>query len=173
VVESLHDPEILAKRLRDRLRQTPALLVGVDGWIGAGKTRLAYCMACRTGSHVIDLDDFLDGTQGMYLERLDYNRLGKLIRRYRDAGGSIIIAGICILAVLQKLPLKLDVLIYVKRINDHGQWIDKGECDEQEGGTPTGHSFPESIATAGKQVSRYHREFRPRSAATVIFVRTV
>jgi hypothetical protein len=40
----------------------------------------------------------------------------------------IIIEGVCLLAIAERLKLNLDIFIYVKRISSYGYWRDEGNC---------------------------------------------
>lgn len=104
----------------------------------------------------------------------------------------IIIEGVCLLAVLERLQRRLDTLIYVKRVSDYGSWRDEEDCDVTEEidefmnkkreelrkfvrmeahiegkDAPNDVDFPE----LAEEIIRYHYGYRPHEKADIIYKR--
>jgi hypothetical protein len=127
------------------LQQTPRRIIGVDGDLGAGKTRVANRLAAALSRPCIHLDDYqARGIEG-FIENLDYERLQPEIDQNQS---DLIVEGICLLAVLSRLKRVPDYLILV----------------EPE---PRFAAAPKSPILV-KEVQDYLREHSPRSKANAI-----
>lgn len=124
------------------------VLVGVDGWDGAGKTTLAGQIAKRIGGKVLSLDPYLEGHRGGYVPNL---RVDEIQREVGSASGWLIAEGVCLLAAADRIGIRLQKLIYVKRMSPSGFWIDQDVCDlgrarrgsdQEEGRSSLGSSRP-------------------------------
>lgn len=152
--------------------------IGVDGVDGSGKSTIARKLAESLGVPYINLDDHLTRNNGNYLDSLRYRDIVQVLAGFQ----SFVIDGICLLNVLEKLNLKLDCLVYVKRIR-HGYWANESECEvlgdvedfltrEREmvqllEGTATP---PDTLGLA-EEVIRYHAIYKPHNKADVIYTR--
>ncbi len=97
------------------IRLNKEAIIGVDGEPGAGKTTLARELAQHHGIHCIHLDDFLSSGRGAYVDAL---RLGKISGALSKLDRPIIIEGICLLNVLQRLGVSPHLHVFMRR--DHG-----------------------------------------------------
>lgn len=144
---------------------SPHGLVAVDGFSGSGKTTFAKRLAALLTWEVIHLDCFLNPQKGGFIQHLRYEDLGpKLLVR------PMIVEGVMMLDVLQRLNIASDVFIYVKRIGRlHGSWQDEDECYRP---------VPDSMSNVGvakspltKELISYHANCRPDCRAHYIFRR--
>ncbi len=149
--------------------------IGIDGLDGCGKSTLASELAGHTHFDVICLDDFLDKSKGTYIKHIDIDRVRDAIR-----GRKVIVEGVCLLQVLSKADLKLDLSIYVQRIRN-GLWADEDwlglnqDVDEYleklrvdaEAISEEDESVPEEDLST--EIIRYHHEYHPHEKADLTF----
>lgn len=171
------------------LRAAQPRLVGIDGMDGSGKSSLASLLSKQLGWLHINLDDYLEKNMGRYVECVHYDEVRNILKKAEE---SIIIEGVCLLAVLERLERSLDLLIYVKRVAHYGRWYDEEDCavsediDEFvkrkkeelqkfaemeshiEGKEPPGEvTFP----GLAEEIIRYHYKHRPQERADIIYNR--
>lgn len=174
MTEEIGDHRVLAERLKGRMRPHEALLIGIDGFVSAGKTQLAYCLACGLeglGTYVIDIDQFLLARGLPFIDKLDYARLRELIRLYRVVPIPILVSGVEILDVLERAGTRPDVLVYVKHINSMGIWIDADQCASGRSSSASSTDGYPAPITLGEEIERYHARFRPLDTADFIYRR--
>lgn len=119
----------LIEQLRHKGVVSKKVAIGIDGANGTGKTTLAYCLGCEFQIPIINIDQFINRNQGSYQEQIRYKELKELISFYKGCQRSIIIEGVCLLAIISKLQLQLDLLIYIKKLNKRREWLDAGIFD--------------------------------------------
>jgi hypothetical protein len=163
-------------------------LIGIDGKDGSGKTTLASQLANDLGYCHINLDCKLDKNRGNFVENIRYDLLQSELEVSQEP---IIIEGVCLLAVLKKLDMRLDKLIYVKLMNVNGKWDDEKECDVQgdvdefvaglkdefqnfmkELARVKGKEFDPAegvIPELEEEVIRYHHKYKPHMNADIIY----
>lgn len=122
-------------------------------------------------------------------------RFSDLKRAIAQASGPVIIEGACLLAVLQRVDIRLSQLVYVKRMRDGGWWDEK-ICDppddvesflaeerkknqlivefEAEFNALKGSAGKDTqLAGLYEDLIRYHRDYRPASKANYVFERYI
>ena len=104
-------------------------LIGIDGTDGSGKSTLASSLSKKLGCSHVNIDDRIDKNPGQYVNHVQCDGLQ---RQLDETKGPIIIEGVCLLAVLERLQRSLDKLIYVKRVSDYGSWCDEDDCEVSE-----------------------------------------
>ena len=130
---SVSDLNELMTHLYGRLCAPGCLLIAVDGVHGAGKSTLAQTIGEKLGGRVISLDEgYLDKHTGAYRESIRYEVLQRDIERFKAEERVLVIEGICLLEVLDEVDVSPDVAIYLKRIDQHGFWVDAGICDRAQ-----------------------------------------
>lgn len=85
-------------------------IIGIDGDLGAGKTTLAGWLSGELRCPCVHLDSFLTRGQASFLPSLQYERLAATLA---GLNGPFLIEGICLLAVLERLSLSPDYLVFV------------------------------------------------------------
>ncbi len=100
--------------------------VGIDCKDGSGKSTAARKIARATGASILSLDDFICKGNGTFADNLGYKEIDAAISK---TSGCLIFEGVCLLNVIDRLGVKLDVHVYVKRMSKYGFWYDTDECD--------------------------------------------
>jgi adenylate kinase family enzyme len=83
-------------------------LIAIDGLLGAGKSTLAKRIEQSLGYRCVHLDDFVQPHQGKFFSSLDFSRLENGL-----AGEHVVVEGVCVLAVLERVGLSSDMLVFV------------------------------------------------------------
>lgn len=153
-----------------------ANIIGIDGADGSGKTTLSKEIGQHLGLPILNLDDYLIRSQGSYVDHLKYNELLEFIEINKN---TLIIEGLCLIDVLKRIDLQLDCFIYVKLMNNIGEWLDEEECDIkgsvnemiQELGRRVKMVEPEcqGISIFREEIISYHKRSRPFEKADIIF----
>lgn len=104
-------------------------IISIDGKDGSGKTHLALCLCCRNENFIyFDLDTHYWSSKKLpYVENIDYEMLKNNIRNTLSDKEIVVIDGVCILSILEKLSLNPKIAIYIKKIDNLGWWIDGKE----------------------------------------------
>jgi hypothetical protein len=157
-------------QLVDKVRTANAGLIGIDGIDGSGKTTLSKKLSDELGYTHINLDDYVDRNCGTFVEHIRYD---ELLSSIHSTQSPVILEGVCLLAVLEKLQRKADLLIYVRRITDYGSWREEDNCDIVG-------DVDELILDANacdipplvEELIRYHHRYAPHRRADIIYDRT-
>lgn len=95
--------------LAERICSSGASLIALDGCPGAGKSTLAARLSARLTIRTVRLDDYLVPEPTGFLDFLAYEELQRaLLRR------PVIVEGVCMLDVLDRLDLRPDQLVYLR-----------------------------------------------------------
>jgi len=141
-----------------------ARFVAIDGWLGCGKTRAASELAPLLGASAVDLDCFLNRDAG-FMHGLRFEQLAAAVEA---SPRPIVLSGVCIWDVLDRLGLSADIVVYVKRMGGH-LWRDEGEILGGDlevyelGGCPAEPLYYE--------VRDYHLAREPHENAHFLFLR--
>lgn len=138
--------------------------ITIDGAPGAGKTTMGASLAQKLCVQHLDLDWFLERDQDVFVDALrveEFLRVSALYQR-------MVISGVCIVEVLDRLKIKDAFKVYLKRV-DAGKWADEEELygnflEEAE-------SLGAASGALRYEVRGYHRHVRPDENADVIFCR--
>ena len=147
------------------IRERGARRVGIDGCSGAGKTTLAQQLAELLDGKRLDFDDYVNKGNG-FIKGLRLGELKKFING--DSTDFLFLSGICMLAVLKRIEIKADLLIYVERRSSRTRIPgDLRILDCQVDGVAHLDGYDDLY----KEVGRYHAQFKPRCKADIIFPR--
>jgi uridine kinase len=94
------------------------LTVGIDGADGVGKSTLARFLCWQLGMPTLETDMFLE--KGKRYPFIRYNELSNLIDCRHSLNRPVIVEGIYLLDTLDRINIKIDVLIYVEDKNFYG-----------------------------------------------------
>lgn len=159
-----------------------AVRIGIDGKDGSGKTTLAQRIAEQIKGEVVSLDEYVEKKKGGYVP---YLRVKEIRATLSSKMGPLVVEGVCLLAAADRIGIKIDKLIYVKRVNSSHQWLDEEECGPKEPVEDLIERleknpgiFPESegsetleLPELVKEIVRYHAEYKPSKRADYIFHR--
>ncbi|WP_435274836.1 hypothetical protein ACMAZF_16485 [Psychrobium sp. nBUS_13] len=87
-------------------------IIAIDGDLGGGKSIIANELSEKTQIPVVHVDDFLVPRTGRYVDSIQYLDLEKSIRK---SGRPMIIEGICLLDVLNRIDLEHNQYFFIKR----------------------------------------------------------
>ena len=175
------------------MRRESFRLVTIDGIDGAGKSPTASWLAGALGFQWIELDKFLNEGKPGYVDYIRYADLRQRIFDARSQSTPVIVEGVCVLEVLDRIEEKPDLTIYIKRPSADGFWRDfeyfdfsVGKGAEEiiaelktrsqrlaeflSGADTTGQN---SHATLLHEIIRYHYRYRPHETADYVFESTV
>lgn len=93
------------------IRSSQPHIVGIDGAPGSGKTTFAQHLSKELKCESLHLDSYLVKGQGSFVPSIRYDDLRAAIALMK---GPFILEGLCILAVLERLSLRPDFLVYVE-----------------------------------------------------------
>lgn len=148
--------DALAEQILDALHTG---VIGVDGWTGAGKTRLARALASKTSADFFDIDCILTRGLGRYVDAVPTDKVAQRVGRSQ---GLLFVSGICLRQILSNARIEAAKHVYVKRLAVWG-WED--EADALREVCALGD---ESLIM---EMRRYHREWRPHEASDYEFQR--
>lgn len=99
--------------LFSELKKRRPHIVGIDGEDGAGKTTtIAPLIQELLGGTVLSLDNYLEKDCGGYIGHLHYDTLGQDLLDLVKKPELIIIEGVMLLDVLEKMEVNQDYLVY-------------------------------------------------------------
>jgi hypothetical protein len=175
----------VAEEIRLRLGARIQAVIGIDGVQGVGKSTLAKNVAAQLGCKLLSLDGFLVPKQDCYVDAIRFDELRAAFGAATNSGGLVIIEGICLLSVLDRIGVRPDLLIYLKRRSDSGRWLDESNLaweGEEEAlvSRITEQTLRMRRAMAGRfgrttdlppslrlEVAKYHFRYRPSEKADV------
>lgn len=141
-------------------------LIGIDGLDGCRKTTIARELAGHTHHKVISVDEFVNRNKGTYVDHINYDDLRSAILNQ-----STILEGICLLRVVERIGLPLDLAIYVEK-RHHGIWEGKdclGLDQHADAFLRKLGKDPESIEDLYSELIHYHHHYRPHEKADLTF----
>jgi tRNA A37 threonylcarbamoyladenosine biosynthesis protein TsaE len=168
------------------IAETPIRIVSIDGWSGSGKTTLARDLADRLSLRRCELDEYVHEQRGGFLEHLDYPRLSTALANVRTASAPVLVDGICVLEVLERLGLRSDLKVYVRKISASGIWHDGLNLDpsrtaeevieeDRQSAERWAEMHGKKLGEGGEplawEVLRYHYGYLPHESADVYFNR--
>lgn len=128
-------------------------VIAIDGYIGIRKSNLAYRIASELKIDVISIDNFVSiNKDRFYLNALNFGILKSKIDGLKKYKESFIIEGICILDVLKRINTQSNILIYCKKVDRNGAWIQRGKIYYKE------NSADESYYG---DITKYHYKYKP------------
>lgn len=189
-MKKFSDIKQLVDELKIREVCSKNLLIGIDGFLGAGKTYLADNLGKILGvncANIIDIDDkernYYPRNNGSIIKYTDFNKLkNDIINIQRKT--SVIFSTACLLQILKEINISPDVYIYVKKMAKHidrapDTWLDQDNCTFEgdinewgkQGLSETGNLINVEQPTTKKEVIQYHQEYKPHENADYLYNR--
>lgn len=181
----VNDLEGLARGVESRITASRGA-VTIDGFDGAGKSHLSLGLAIRLGLEILELDEVLARNRGCYVESIRYPDLA---RRIALATEPLVVEGVCVQKVLNRLQVRPLLAIYVRKIESDGSWppnelvdpsrnpddviAERKELDRRmawvlgENPDPI-EAMPDTLR---HEIIRYHHEYQPHLTADYVFDR--
>jgi hypothetical protein len=139
------------------------MLIGVEGFMGSGKTKLAKALALQLSAAHIQTDEFFffRGDRAPYSSRIRKPALLAELKRVLSQGHTAVVDGICLRAVLGIRQHEVDKFIYVKRLSNSGTWHEEFHLEDFTSGP-----IPEYLRTEVTLSDfRYHERHTPHHRA--------
>jgi uridine kinase len=179
------------KDITKKLKRGDFSLIGIDGIDGSGKSTLAKRLSTELSYVHIELDNYIEKYRGRFVQHIKHDEVREKIKK---AQSSVIVEGICLFKVFEKLKMSPDLSIYIKKMSDDGLWQDESKCNVQgdidkfmtemkkafgkfvdvdagiEGGLL--ESGKTSFSELVEEIIRYHYEHKPHLKADLIYRRT-
>lgn len=177
VTETFQDYDSLLSRLRALIEERSPKLIGIEGYMGTGKSPLARCLAAEMNASVVETDCF--SFDLLYPERassipraepyIDCLDLDVLAAKLADALASpslVIIEGICLGDVLARIGRQVDLTIYLKvtPLVDPQPWHSYFDLEKYESGS-------ETFMGCTLDQLKYHSLMRPHEKADLMLIR--
>ncbi len=167
----------LISALTKQTQTSSVRIIGIDGASGVGKTTLAHQLQKEIGGVVISIDDFVEQHQQAYFSSIQWERLIASIETLRSSTQFLILDGVSLVKVLERLAMKPDYLIYVRRVNEFGDWSDDWLCEEDRdlNATLARIDRMEKVPGTGnldREIAEYHNKYKPLRKAQYVFDRT-
>lgn len=157
----------------------PGTVIGIDGINGSGKSCLAEQLAPLLRAKHINLDDFLNPSQGGFLNHLRYDELRKVISQAM-AEGPVIVEGVCLREVLRRLCLEAELHIYIKHNIVCGYWqggsflnsgfLDEALAEEKERAL---RDDADTLSGLRLELINYHHKYLPHENPDFVYERRV
>ncbi|CAG9243897.1 hypothetical protein [Paraburkholderia caribensis] len=156
--------------LEHRVREVTRGLITFDGCMLAGKTQLMREIARRIGTQGLDLDDFVERQRGVFVEALRLQELTAAIEQALAKFGVMLVSGVCMLEVLERIGCESSLTVYVQANNQDGTPDDIDLIGAEFGRRPDLVDF---FGELENECFSYHARYRPRNGADVLFIRSL
>lgn len=158
----------LCRKLR-QLRENK--VVGIEGFMGSGKSFLAKRISEELNGMVVDTDDFLIPTdlkvsKTPYSERLNYARLQSILYKATASGELVQISGICLRDILSRILVVPELFVYIKKYEGNNLWQDGSHLEDYEA---CELNLQSKVIEPNKSVLHYHSQTRPQLQADIFF----
>jgi hypothetical protein len=169
-VEEVTTLEDLVERLTGTTR------IGIDGINGVRKSSVAEFLCQKFGLSTVHTDDFLERNQGGYVNFLRYDELKSKL----SSLGQFVVEGVCLLQVLERVGVRVDVVVYIKRYH-LGLWADERELNvplaqldeflrkEREIVELISGESDDGGPHLSDDVVRYHSNYQPHARAQLLY----
>ena len=181
---SLTDESTIIQRVQTLVRslmtQGRPIRISIDGIDGSGKTTLADKLAKNLGGKVISFDKYLIPHKGIYLSYIRYAELSSDLAIFEEEATSVIILeGLCLLSVLERLSIEPEISVYIRRVDTDGIWLDEIFNSEDNDVNDVLRRLDKienrrnkpGIADKDRELARYHIEKKPITDADFVFDR--
>jgi len=119
-IENYKESECVINELKKKIKDRKGLIIGIDGFDGLGKSSFAEKLYKDINAKYIALDDI----KNLYMEnnekfKFKKETLEKLKNKIEELiqNKNLVIDGICLLEILNRIDKKCDFLIYIKGVS--------------------------------------------------------
>ena len=125
----------LAEALREDLKDY-GCVIGLDGFMLSGKTTLAFELANLLSGIRMGLDSYVDPNFAAtnYAEKLKIDYLAQDIKKLTKVFPFVVVDGICLLDVFERISQPINATVYIKRMSQNGVWHDGYHLEDFEAG---------------------------------------
>jgi len=172
--DRIHNDEYKLINSLKNLSLSPPRIISIDGVDGVGKSALACKIAKELSVPHIEIDAFVQNQQGGYIKYIDYDRLGEKIVHEKMSNHTVVVEGICVLQILNRLNLTSDVSVYVKVIDVYGFWTHQMLLfppDKSADEVISERKAKRFLLGHKEDIIRYHYACRPHENADYILER--
>ena len=121
--------EQLAQAVRSHVQGRMSPLIGIDGGLGSGKSFLSRALVEQLGGLTLKLDCYTHGNP--YCEKLRNDDIIHGLTKLREQGEPVIVDGICLLDVMDKIGVKPRRSRLREEDEPIGRWPDEGTCNPE------------------------------------------
>lgn len=159
----------LLQDIESRLTSRRSFVIGIDGFMESGKSRFVMQLASELGGFRISFDSYLEpgSDEPHYIDKLHLKYLSEDLKKIREKFQIIVIEGICLLEVLDRIGFQLDYKLYVKRIGINGLWYDGDHLNDYM----EGRAIQENGSSLHKSEFDYHAERLPHENVDYVYER--
>lgn len=160
--------ERLCHRFRGKLFNRAGLLIGIEGYMGSGKTTLANRLSHDLALPLVRLDEFVAIRNGdnAYASRISRARLLRQVLHHSRRQAALV-EGICLQAVLRHFGLRPATTVYVKRLSHVGLWHDGLNLED----FLAGNALDVDMVEPHVSDHRYHAAYAPHKSAHFVIER--
>ena len=148
-------------------------LIALDGCPNAGKTKLMKDLASQLSCGFVDVDDYVSRGQGRYVAALRLTDLEAAIARSLVTSPAVVLAGVCMQAVLERLGRSAAFNVYVQRDAPLGPPYDYEILALEDApidvDVETEEVDTEDLGALCREVCRYHARYRPRHNSDAVY----
>ncbi|WP_175946838.1 hypothetical protein [Burkholderia pyrrocinia] len=155
-----------------RISEAPAGIVTFDGYHGIGKSTLTSALADRLCVPAIEVDDYLNEGQEAYVGALQVAELRHAIRDALATHSVALVDGVCMASVLQVIEVHPALTVYVQRNSRTGIPCDQELLDMEDGIELDPYYATLMTEDLDREVFEYHKRYRPRASADIVYVHT-
>ena len=130
-IEEVDNVPTVIKKIKKEVCTEQYQLISIDGRSGSGKTMLSTEITQQLNIEHINLDDddYLKKKQDEFVDAIKYGSLLSKIEVARKENKPILIEGICIIKILERIKVIPTFKIYVKKTIVGGFWLDGTDYD--------------------------------------------
>lgn len=185
----IQDIQILKDVVLKEIDSRKISIISVDGKDGSGKTTISKGLIVGDKLVHLNIDDtYLEKGKGGYVKSVKEVDLYNDIQKYKEK--IVVIDGVCILEILSNINIIPELKIYIKKLDEYGNWEEAVDFDYTRDPEDIIHeiendtrSYIESVASRatdidiisdGKgslmyEIIQYHHKYQPDINSDIIF----
>jgi len=167
MVDTIINIEELTQKLKEEIERNRCNIIGIDGLDGTGKALLAKKLENMLKANRISLDSCLDRNKGSYRDHIDYIRLKQDLDSFITRRSLLIIEGVLLLEILNKINIVPSKIIYVEPMDNSTKKYDFERIMKEELSDLLEYynceqkKWPNLNFRFQKEVVEYHKKYNP------------